>query len=87
MTTLPVLVPPRRGKPLKLYILAAEESIGYLLAQDNNTRREYAIFYLSWNLNSAEINYSAIEKICLALFFAASKLKHYMFPSVTQVIA
>ena len=31
-----ILVPPRRGKPLKLYISAAEESIGYLLAQDNH---------------------------------------------------
>ncbi|KAM1217110.1 hypothetical protein TB2_013117 [Malus domestica] len=35
-TTPPVLVPPRRGKPLKLYISAAEESIGCLLAQDND---------------------------------------------------
>ncbi|KAM1048219.1 hypothetical protein ACFX15_026904 [Malus domestica] len=34
-TTLPVLVPPRRGRPLKLYILAVEESMGCFLAQDN----------------------------------------------------
>ncbi|KAM1263824.1 hypothetical protein ACFX15_033254 [Malus domestica] len=37
LTTPPVLVPPRRDKPLKLYISAAEESIGCLLAQDNDT--------------------------------------------------
>ncbi|KAM2637676.1 hypothetical protein EV1_022141 [Malus domestica] len=47
LTTPPVLVPPRRGKPLKLYISAAEESIGCLLAQDNDAGREQAIFYLS----------------------------------------
>ncbi|XP_070677860.1 uncharacterized protein [Malus domestica] len=39
------------------------------------------------NLNPPEINYSAVEKLCLAVFFAASKLRHYMLPSVTQVIA
>ncbi|KAM2997725.1 hypothetical protein FF2_039463 [Malus domestica] len=47
LTTPPVIVPPRRGKPLKLYISTAEESIGCLLAQDNDTGREQAIFYLS----------------------------------------
>ncbi|XP_070667421.1 uncharacterized protein [Malus domestica] len=87
LTTPPVLVPPRRGKPLKLYISAAEESIGCLLAQDNDAGREQAIFYLSRNLNPPEINYSTVEKLCLAVFFAASKLRHYMLPSVTQVIA
>ncbi|KAM1695444.1 hypothetical protein ACFXTN_027091 [Malus domestica] len=87
LTTPPVLVPPRRGKPFKLYISAVEESIGCLLAQDNDAGREQAIFYLSRNLNQPEINYSAVEKLCLAVFFAASKLRHYMLPSVTQVIA
>ncbi|KAM1184237.1 hypothetical protein ACFX15_013225 [Malus domestica] len=87
LTKPPVIVPPRRGKPLKLYISAAEESIGCLLAQDNDAGREQAIFYLSRNLNQPEINYPAVEKLCLAVFFAASKLRHYMLPSVTQVIA
>ena len=82
-----ILVPPRPDKPLKLYISAAEESIGCLLAQDNDAGREQAIFYLSRNLTSPEINYSPVEKLCLTLFFAASKLQHYMLPSVTQVIA
>nr|XP_028949148.1 uncharacterized protein LOC114821290 [Malus domestica] len=65
ITTPPVLVLPRCGKPLKLYISAAEELIGYLLAQDNDAGREQAIFYLSRNLNQPEINNSAIEKLCL----------------------
>ncbi|CAN6713801.1 unnamed protein product [Malus baccata var. baccata] len=36
LTTPPVLVPPRRSQPFKLYILATEKSIGCLLAQDND---------------------------------------------------
>ncbi|KAM1584659.1 hypothetical protein ACFX1Z_037618 [Malus domestica] len=87
LTTPPVLVPHRHSKPLKLYILAAKESLGCLLVQDNDAEREHAIFYLSRNLNLPEINYSLVENICLALFFAASKLQHYLLPSVTQVIA
>ncbi|KAM1733566.1 hypothetical protein ACFX11_019155 [Malus domestica] len=60
--------------------------MGYLLMQDNNIGLEQAIFYLSRNLNSAEINYLAVEKLCLALFFATSKLWHYKLLFVTQVI-
>ncbi|KAM2981417.1 hypothetical protein FF2_012722 [Malus domestica] len=87
LTTPPVLVPPRRCKPLKLYISTAKKSIGCLLAQDNDAGLEQAIFYLSRNLNQPEINYSAVDKLCLAVFFTASKLRHYMLLSITQVIA
>ncbi|CAN6710231.1 unnamed protein product [Malus baccata var. baccata] len=66
LTNPPVLVPPQRGKPLKLYISAAKESIGCLLAQDNEAGQEQAIFYLSRNLSHPEINYSVVEKLCLA---------------------
>ncbi|KAM1999677.1 hypothetical protein ACFX1R_007912 [Malus domestica] len=47
LTTPPVFVPPRHSRPLKLYILVAEESIRCFLAQDNDAGREHAIFYLS----------------------------------------
>ncbi|KAM1100027.1 hypothetical protein ACFX15_006308 [Malus domestica] len=83
LTTPPILIPSRRGRPLKLYISAAEESIECLFAQDNDAGREPTIFYLSRNLNPPEINYSDVEKLCLALFFVASKLRHYMLSSVT----
>ncbi|KAM1196150.1 hypothetical protein ACFX2J_022555 [Malus domestica] len=39
LTTPPVFVPRRHNKPLKLCILVAEESIGCLLAQDNDNGR------------------------------------------------
>ena len=59
---------------MKLYISAVETSIGVLLAQDNDERKEQAVFYFSRFLNSAECNYSFVEKLCLALYFAAMKL-------------
>ncbi|KAM1297743.1 hypothetical protein ACFX2F_024650 [Malus domestica] len=36
----PVLVPPKRGKPLKLYISASDKSLGSLLAQNNEGGKE-----------------------------------------------
>ncbi|BFG20888.1 hypothetical protein CerSpe_071620 [Prunus speciosa] len=80
-------MPPKRGKPLRLYISASEGSISCLLAQNNDSKREQAVHYLSRTLNAAELNYSAIEKLCLALYFTATKLCHYMLPSVVQIIS
>ncbi|CAL2277698.1 unnamed protein product [Prunus armeniaca] len=83
----PVLIPPKRGRPLKLYISAAENSIGSLLAQDNDEKKEQAVYYLSRILTATERKYSPVEKLCLALYFTATKLRHYMLPSVVHIIA
>ncbi|XP_024164584.1 uncharacterized protein LOC112171668 [Rosa chinensis] len=66
----PVLVPPRAGIPLKLYISAAEASIGSLLAQDDEGGVEHAIFYLSRTLTDCETRYTPMEKLCLTLYFS-----------------
>ena len=83
----PVLMPPREDRPLKLYLAAAEESMGVLLAQDNNFGKEQAIYYLSRFLNSVECKYSVVEKFCLTLYFAAMKLRYYLLPRTVLVIS
>ncbi|BFG30749.1 hypothetical protein CerSpe_170230 [Prunus speciosa] len=87
LTKPPVLIPPRRGRPLKLYISAAENFIGSLLAQDNDEKKEQAVYYLSRILTATERKYSPVEKLCLALYFTATKLRHYMLPFVVHIIA
>ncbi|CAN6554455.1 unnamed protein product [Malus baccata var. baccata] len=82
-----VLVPPKRGKPLKLYISASEKSIGSLLAQNNEGGKEQAVYYLSRILTEVETRYSPVEKLCLVLYFTASKLRHYMLPCHVHIIA
>ncbi|CAL2229378.1 unnamed protein product [Prunus armeniaca] len=82
-----VLSPPKRGRPLKLYVSASEVSIGSLLVQDNKEGKEQAIYYLSRTLTRVERKYSAIERLCLALYFTAIKLRHYMLPFTTYIIA
>ncbi|KAK9943091.1 hypothetical protein M0R45_008712 [Rubus argutus] len=87
LATPPVLVPPIRGRPLKLYIAADENSIGSLLAQDNDQGRERAVYYLSRILTDVEVRYTPVGKLCLALYFSAIKLRHYMLPSIVHVIS
>ena len=69
----PILMPPLRGRPLKLYPSSTKESIGCLLAQNNAEGHEQAIYHLSKVLNSGETRYSPIEKLCLALYFTCTK--------------
>ncbi|XP_070672579.1 uncharacterized protein [Malus domestica] len=87
LTSPPVLVPPQRGKPLKLYISTFEKSIGSLLAQNNEGGKEQVVYYLSSILTEVETRYSPVERLCLALYFTASKLRHYMLPCHVHIIA
>ncbi|KAI5353032.1 hypothetical protein L3X38_005924 [Prunus dulcis] len=82
----PVLSPPKRGRPLKLYVSALEVSIGSLLVQDNKEGKEQAVYYLSRTLTEVERRYSAIERLCLALYFTVVKLRHYMLPHTIYII-
>ncbi|CAN6677874.1 unnamed protein product [Malus baccata var. baccata] len=87
LTSPPVLVPPQRGKPLKLYISASDKSIGSLLAQNNEGGKEQAVYYLSKILTEVETRYSPVERLCLAICFTANKLRHYMLPCHVHIIA
>ena len=72
----PVLMPLLKGRPLKLY-----------LAQNNVEGYEQAVYYLSKVLNSTETRYTPIEKLCLALYFACTKLRHYLINSQVYVVS
>src|ERR1044072_1105011 len=71
----PVLLPPTRSRPMKLYIAASDLTIGSMLAQEDDDGFERAIYYLSRVLNDAKTRYSSIEKLCICLYFSCSKLK------------
>ncbi|CAM8927661.1 unnamed protein product [Rhodiola kirilowii] len=68
LSTAPVLGAPIPGKPLILYVVAQEKSLGAMCAQETDERKERPLYYLSRTLVGAELNYSPIEKICLALY-------------------
>ncbi|CAM8896658.1 unnamed protein product [Rhodiola kirilowii] len=87
LSTTPVLGAPTPGKPLILYVAAQEKSLGAMCAQETGERKERPLYYLSRTLVGAELNYSPIEKICLALVFAVQKLRHYIQAHTVHVVS
>jgi hypothetical protein len=65
---------PMAGILFQLYIAAEDAIIGVILTQVM-VDKEHIITYLSQHLISAKTRYSFIEKLCLSLFYACSKLR------------
>lgn len=53
----------------------------------SDSGQEQAVYYLSRVLQGPKKNYSPIEKMCLSLYFAATKLRHYFLSTTVLVIA
>jgi len=85
LTNPPVLIPPQQGKPFILYLSTDEMVIGSALIQEFEGK-ERVIYYLSRRLIDAETRYSAIEKLCLCLYFSCIKLRHYLLSAECTVI-
>ena len=59
--------------------------IGLALIQEFEGK-ERVIYYLSRILIDAETRYSAIEKLCLCLYFSGIKLRHYLLSAECTII-
>jgi len=71
----PILLPPLKYKVMKLYIYASYNTIGSMLAQEDENGVERAIYYLRRVLNDVETRYHPSEKLCLCLYFSCIKHK------------
>jgi hypothetical protein len=83
LSSSPVMKAHMDGIPFRLYIASEDAVIGAILMQVTEGK-EHIITYLSQCLIDAEIRYS-IEKLCLSLFYACSKLRHYLLSSTCVV--
>jgi ribonuclease HI len=72
-----VLMPPQDKKSFKLYLLANERAIRSALVQEFEGK-ERVIYFLSRKLLDAETRYSAVERLCLCLYFSCTKLRPYL---------
>ena len=55
-----------------------DKVIGAVLTQETKGK-EYIITYVGRRLINAETRYTFIEKLCLSLYYACIKLRHYLF--------
>jgi hypothetical protein len=70
--------------PFWLYIVAEDVVIGAVLMQVMKGKG-HIIAYLSRCLIDAKTRYSFVEKLCLSLFYACSRLRHYLLASTCVV--
>ena len=82
----PVLVPPQKHKPFKLYLSADERAIGWALIQEFEGK-ERAIYFVSRRLLDAETKYSPVERLCLCLYFSCTKLRHYLLSAECIIVS
>ncbi|PKI50376.1 hypothetical protein CRG98_029232, partial [Punica granatum] len=74
----PILVLLVPSRPLILYLTVRRQSLGCMLGQeDESTRTERAIYYLSKKFTEGESNYPEIEKMCCALVWVMQRLRQY----------
>jgi hypothetical protein len=76
----PVLRAPKAGKPFKMYIDVQERVIVAVLLQEEDGK-EFPVAYVSRRLLDAETRYVFMEKLCISLYYACSKFRHYILSS------
>ena len=61
----PVLVPPREGSPLLLYLSVSDNTFGCVLGQHDETgKKERAIYYISKKFTPYDSRYALLERTC-----------------------
>ena len=78
LVSAPVLKPPDWNKVFHVHIDASAYAIGCVLAQPHEHNMDFPISYASRQLNSAEKNYTTIEREGLAMVYAIKKFWNYL---------
>lgn len=76
-----VLKYPDPHQPYVLYTDASDCGLGAVLTQTDQDGVERPVCFLSKKVQGAEINYPTVEKELLAVVFALSKLRKYLYES------
>jgi hypothetical protein len=74
MTKLSIVCEPLFGKPLRLYLASNSQEIGALIAQEDGSRVEQPVYYVSRALKDVESRYSGAERSYLTLIYASQRL-------------
>ncbi|KAI5324089.1 hypothetical protein L3X38_033162 [Prunus dulcis] len=80
LTSAPIIMAPDWSVPFELMCDASNYAIGAVLGQRVN-KLPHVIYYASWTLNYAQLNYSTTEKELLVVVFALEKFRSYLVGS------
>lgn len=87
LTSAPLLSPPDCGCDFIMYLATSDSSIGVVLIQEDDSHCEKVIYYLSKGLIGPELRYTHVEKLALVAVHTVQRLRHYILPSKTLVLA
>ncbi|XP_075481082.1 uncharacterized protein LOC142521778 [Primulina tabacum] len=76
LAELPVLAKPAAGEPLWVYLFATEGAVSSVLVKSEGSVQQ-PIYYVLHALKGAEIRYSGLEKLALALLMTTRRLRPY----------
>jgi hypothetical protein len=71
---------PKAGAGFRMYIAATNRTLGAVLTQEL-VGKEYAMAYLSKWMLDTETRYTHVERLCLSLYYACLKCRHYILSS------
>jgi hypothetical protein len=72
----PILTKPIAGDTLILYLTVADEAVSVVLIREEG-KDQFPIYFVSKDLQGAELNYQRLEKVAFALLIASRKLHPY----------
>ncbi|XP_021762896.1 uncharacterized protein LOC110727596 [Chenopodium quinoa] len=75
--TPPLLSKPKTNEPLQLYIAVSAVAVSAVLTREDDEAGQLPVYYVSKTLLPAEVRYTSLEKLSLALITAVKKLRHY----------
>jgi len=58
-----------------------------MLAHEDDSRTEWAVYYLSKKMIGYELNYSLLEKACWALVQTTKRSRHYMLSHHIRLVS
>ncbi|GJR41445.1 reverse transcriptase domain-containing protein [Tanacetum coccineum] len=82
---LPMLTAPEEQEELIVYLAASKEAVSVVLMTERKAK-QMPIYFVSRALRGPEINYTAMEKLVLALVHASKRLRRYFQAHLITVI-
>jgi hypothetical protein len=81
----PVLRVPQVGKEFIVYVASQEHVIDAVLVQEDGGK-EFIVAFVSQRLLDVKVRYAFLEKLCLSLYYACAKFRHYILMSQCTVV-
>ena len=90
MKQLPILVPPKDGKTMLLYVAATPTVVSMVLVvehQEEKSAKQHPVYFVSKVLHDARSKYPNIQKLIYAVLMSSRKLKHYFLSHKIKVVS